>query len=477
MKTAVALSPPSNQPHLPLLDRLIGTQRVAFIMVTLLTTVILAGWLVPTLGTRLPDGWALMKANTALAFLLANAGLLLPPPSDDRPRHYPVAGPVCASLVLLLAGTALLEHLGGPDLGLTTLLAVDSGASRPGLMSMQTAAYLTLLGLTLLLDGLCTHPRMRLVDSLTTLLLALTLVISAGYCFDALHLFGQSADTRTSPHTLLCMLLLAWTLLIRRTRCGFFSVLVGIGIGSHIARIALPWGLLLSFLLVGSGVYSTVGGWLPAPYAAALTASLISLLFFLSVIHLTRRINDLERDLRDMSLTDELTQVYNRRGFFLLGEHSLREARRMGQPAAVLFIDVDGLKRVNDTQGHDVGSQLLRDVASLLNATFRDNDVVARVGGDEFAIITHHDHNAIQPALERLAAATANLNTTGRKPYSISYSLGEVTTDSTNSESLTELMERADALMYERKQHKKASLKRAGTGANRYGAVGRLGHP
>jgi GGDEF domain-containing protein len=94
-------------------------------------------------------------------------------------------------------------------------------------------------------------------------------------------------------------------------------------------------------------------------YGAALAAALSScLLIFLCLVS-ARTINDLEGALRGMSLTDPLTDLQNRRGFYLLGEQALQVARRNDIPMTVLFFDMDGLKTVNDTQGHDVGSQLI----------------------------------------------------------------------------------------------------------------------
>ncbi len=80
-----------------------------------------------------------------------------------------------------------------------------------------------------------------------------------------------------------------------------------------------------------------------------------------------------------MSLDDELTGLHNRRGFYLLGEQALQNARRSGEALTVFFFDADGLKKINDTLGHDAGSELLRDIATLLRTTFRASDIVGRL--------------------------------------------------------------------------------------------------
>ena len=91
-------------------------------------------------------------------------------------------------------------------------------------------------------------------------------------------------------------------------------------------------------------------------------------------------------EIRNLSLTDELTGLRNRRGFFLFAEQARTLAMRAGKQAAILFADLDGLKNVNDHQGHEAGDALLRNFAGVLIDTFRESDVVARVGGDEFCV-------------------------------------------------------------------------------------------
>src|SRR5207244_8114289 len=92
----------------------------------------------------------------------------------------------------------------------------------------------------------------------------------------------------------------------------------------------------------------------------------------------------------DMGLVDELTGLYNRRGFLTLATRDLRLARRGDETLLVAFADMDDLKSVNDTSGHAVGDRALRDTAGLLRQTFRESDLVARIGGDEYAVLVRH---------------------------------------------------------------------------------------
>jgi diguanylate cyclase (GGDEF)-like protein len=87
------------------------------------------------------------------------------------------------------------------------------------------------------------------------------------------------------------------------------------------------------------------------------------------------------------ALTDSLTGVLNRRGFMDAAERELERARRYGHPLALAFVDVRGLKAVNDSQGHVAGDQLLRKVAGVLKESARTHDIVGRIGGDELAVV------------------------------------------------------------------------------------------
>ena len=93
-----------------------------------------------------------------------------------------------------------------------------------------------------------------------------------------------------------------------------------------------------------------------------------------------------EAEVRQLSMTDELTGVYNRRGFFLLANQQLKIAKRTQMSCCLLFADLDGLKKINDSLGHEIGDRILAEAAYILKQTFRDSDIVARLGGDEFVI-------------------------------------------------------------------------------------------
>ncbi|OBG53030.1 diguanylate cyclase [Mycobacterium sp. E1715] len=167
------------------------------------------------------------------------------------------------------------------------------------------------------------------------------------------------------------------------------------------------------------------------------------------------RTAELERaneEISRLSVTDELTGLSNRRGFYLLAEQKLRGAHHLGHNCVLAFLDVDGLKRVNDEQGHDVGDALIKDVAEVLRQVRRESDIVARLGGDEFCVmITERDAGTAE-VKERLAEAFHTFNETSDRTYRLSASIGLVQAPVAEHATLDELLARADELMYAEKR-------------------------
>jgi diguanylate cyclase (GGDEF)-like protein len=167
--------------------------------------------------------------------------------------------------------------------------------------------------------------------------------------------------------------------------------------------------------------------------------------------------------LRQQSLVDELTGLSNRRGFFSLGEQALKAARREQRALALLFADLDGLKRINDERGHALGDQALRDAALVLSRTFRDSDIVARIGGDEFAIIAElEDCDGADVLITRLEHDIAIFRATADRPYELSMSLGQVCIENGATECIGDLLADADAAMYVHKRRREAPATRTG---------------
>ena len=164
--------------------------------------------------------------------------------------------------------------------------------------------------------------------------------------------------------------------------------------------------------------------------------------------------NRMESELRSLSVVDELTGLYNRRGFLAFAEREFRMTRRKEKGMLLLFADLDRMKWINDTLGHPEGDSALVETASVLKEAFRESDIVGRYGGDEFVVLTIESGDDCAAALgarldERLAAHNRNSS----RPYALALSVGIARHDPQDPCSLHELLARADRLMYE---HKKA---------------------
>jgi diguanylate cyclase (GGDEF)-like protein len=163
-----------------------------------------------------------------------------------------------------------------------------------------------------------------------------------------------------------------------------------------------------------------------------------------------------ESRLRRASLTDELTQLYNRRGFLSLADQQLRIARRQDRDAVLMYVDMDGFKDVNDHHGHAEGDRALAAVGRLLRRAVRDCDVVARLGGDEFTIMAlDADRASARLIQRRIEDRIALLNASGELAAPLSLTIGHTRVRPTDQASLTELLARADALLYARKRRRK----------------------
>lgn len=165
-----------------------------------------------------------------------------------------------------------------------------------------------------------------------------------------------------------------------------------------------------------------------------------------------------EAKVRQLSLTDELTGLHNRRGFFVLAEQQLKLVHRMDTPCCLLFIDLDGLKQINDTLGHEEGDVAIIEAAQLLKQTCRESDIVARLGGDEFVVFVTSCLDKADNLHDRLQSNIAHFNQENKHPYPLSMSVGIQYCMPNDSTSLEQLVAQADELMYVQKRSKKAQI-------------------
>jgi diguanylate cyclase (GGDEF)-like protein len=172
-----------------------------------------------------------------------------------------------------------------------------------------------------------------------------------------------------------------------------------------------------------------------------------------------RKAEENQEKLRDPSLRDQLTNLYNRQGFFTLAEHQVRMAKQMKKEIMLLYMDVNCLKWINDTFGHLSGDQALIDTANILEGTFRESDIIARIGGDEFvALLFGVSQDNAGVLTKRLEKHIEDFNVKGTHIYKMELSTSMVFYDYRCHLSIEELLQQADGLMYGEKQKKSERL-------------------
>jgi diguanylate cyclase (GGDEF)-like protein len=180
-------------------------------------------------------------------------------------------------------------------------------------------------------------------------------------------------------------------------------------------------------------------------------------------IRYARERHRLLTELRQLVIVDELTGVYNRRGFVSLADHHFALTSRTGGTLSLLYIDLDDMKGINDTHGHHEGDHALRTTAEILMRTFRFTDVIGRLGGDEFCVLLTPSggETDAEIAMGRLDAHVDEVNDSGALVFELSLSVGVARYEASAPCSLDDLLRRADRAMYERKQGRKLAAQGA----------------
>jgi diguanylate cyclase (GGDEF)-like protein len=163
-------------------------------------------------------------------------------------------------------------------------------------------------------------------------------------------------------------------------------------------------------------------------------------------------LREAEQHLRQLAMTDDLTGLLNRRGFLVNGSRVLQDAMSHGKSAAVFYVDIDGLKAINDDHGHDAGSTLIVAAAEAMKNSFRAADVLARMGGDEFVALVIVPPDDVATITNRLTWHVDKFNSGSERPYSLSMSIGVSRFDRQSQPTLERLINEADAAMYRHKR-------------------------
>ncbi len=283
----------------------------------------------------------------------------------------------------------------------------------------------------------------RVVDVMVCSLCLLCVLLVSDAVFGRFALFGKTAGSTGTAALLICLVALTIAVALRQAERGVFSILLGVGIGSGLARAFAPILLLLPFALEAVNAWMNRAG--PAGHLdAALIASIAVAVAIGILLFFAWRISRMENEIHDLILRDEATRLYNIRGFHMLAEHALRLAQRSGAPFSVLYIDLENLAEIHSQLGPNASAAALAEAGQILRATFRESDIKGRIGADQFAVAGQFDRAGISIAALRLEAATAARGAKSASQLALQFSMGHVTTAGGDlDENLRELLERA----------------------------------
>jgi diguanylate cyclase (GGDEF)-like protein len=424
-------------------------EQICLVLVAQIALINLLSQVFTPLNHLLPTGLLHMHTASACAAVSATLSLFLS--ESNRSKSARRWGRVFAALTALIAVAGFAT---GGSLRLGQFSGISQIAARYTHLPASAFAFL-LMGLVIFFiraRGIISAP---MADGAASCLAFLTLMLVLELGFGLARIPGSSMVGLTSAPTLACLALLTVVIVIRRAEHGVFAVFLGGGIAGQIARILAPFLLFMPFLRELGRARLLDAHLVPTRYATALLTSTMTVVAFGLLLVLTRLINRMQSKIQDLTLRDEMTGLYNYRGFNLFAEQAFRLARRARSPFGVLFIDMDSLKKVNDELGHNAGSALIVETGKLLNETFRETDVIGRLGGDEFVVAGQFDSAEISAVIARLRSGAAARIGAASKGLSTGLSVGFAATEHSVGETLKSVLAQADHAMYKEKREKK----------------------
>jgi diguanylate cyclase (GGDEF)-like protein len=415
--------------------------------------VIGVGWACNVAAVRtVVPGTVAMKASTALMFTLCGTSLMFLW-ANDRWRRI---GWICATACLAIALAFLSEYLIGWKLGIDELPFRDAAGhaahiAYPGRPAPTSLVCFVLTAMALL----ALQARWRIEEALVVPVLAVAAMCLIGYAYAIPAFYGPASAAKMALNTGVTFLVLAAGIMLAAPYGRSRRILGATNPGIVMARRLLPLGVLVPLTLgwlrlLGQedGIFGLrVGTWLLT--MATITCLVAVILWSASSLGATdahRR--HLERELKRMAGEDELTTLPNRRGFEERLHRELALATRHHTPGALLMIDLDRFKTINDQHGHAAGDELLRAVSAALKGRLRDTDALGRLGGDEFvAYLPHTDAAAAFAVAEQLLVVVRDASTALGDGMHTTASVG-VAFDSSSALVPEVMLEAADGAMY-----------------------------
>ncbi len=428
-----------------------------------------SAWLKEAFGGRM-----LMKANTALGIVAAGLSLFA---FTALPRAS-ILGLALrrggGGLAILIGLLTLLQHLTGADFRIDQLIAADPGTTpdlNPGRMPRAAATGLVLFGLGLVLMPRAPAWCFWTGFALNALGFWVALFIGVAFLLapDALYAFWWSA--RVSPHSSIAYLALFTGAMLAIPERGWLRIVMTDKPGGVMARRLLPLMALLPLAGLWLAKKGSEIGLYPDPLGEYVAAVVLMIVLTTVVLVTSGRLNVLDAHrrkveegrqrahaaavrMREISETDALTGLSNRRHFIDIAGATIPASQREGRPLSLLMVDIDHFKRINDTFGHASGDKALRLLSATLKESTRQADCVARLGGEEFAILLPGATAAIaQEIAERICRHTATLavlDDSGRS-FGFTVSIGLAPLAATDGRP-EDLLARADAALYRAKR-------------------------
>lgn len=433
----------------------------------------LAGWLSDIdVLKRLNAVTVAMNPATAICFIFLSLELIL---LNTATRNLVLRKTGCA----LAVAAGLIGALKLSDLALGTSFDLDTALFheklladpvRPNTMAPNTAFNFMVLSLSVL----CVRVRRGkfvLIGQIVAIVpLLVALLALTGYAYGIKEFYGIGAYIPMAINTAISFIMLSAATLLTVPYKGFMHYLLNRGPAGLMAGFLLPASLLVPFVLGWLSLEGQREGFYDPEFGIALFVILnmlmLSTLTFVSakllfVTDTNRRIA--ETEMRFQASHDPLTGLLNRRSFMSQLQHRIESAKRYSDSQynyAVLFIDIDAFKNINDVMGHAAGDQCLSDFAILLRSCTRSSDIVARLGGDEFTVLLERvrgDNDAILCAeriLDRIPKEFSNNGIT--LPFGVSIGIAIASPGAANC---GEILKLADSALYEAKMSGKGRYK------------------
>jgi diguanylate cyclase (GGDEF)-like protein len=431
--------------------------EVSAIAVAVMGGLILCGWAfhIELLKAIFPGGVAI-KANIGLVLALSGTSLWLLLPGGARPPVRYVAR-FLAMLVTLVGAATRMQYLFGVNLGIDQLLFTEPpgalATSFPGRMSPTSSASFMFIGMALLALEWKTKSGRRPSQGLSLWPALVGLVTITSYMYHATDLNRLWLYTWVPMPVAIALFLLSGAVFFARPHTGIAGDLTGEASGSAMARRLLPAVFLIPLLLGWICLHGERAGLYGTALAIAIYSSSSVVVFGVLVWLNTRKINT-EYAQRSAAQHDFLTGLPNRALLNDRISQAISFAPRLNRKVAVLFLDLDGFKHINDSLGHAIGDKLLQSVAKRLVNCVRATDTVSRQGGDEFVVLLSEMAQSEDAAVtaRRLLQALAEAHSIGQHELHVTASIGVSVYPDDGLDAET-LIKNADTAMYQSKDN------------------------